>query len=322
MKKLFIMGLAAMGLALTACNSDETVEMAKGNAIGFKTFVNNSTRAANDVTTDGLEAFKVWGLMSKDGQTGTPFVAKDVTKENGTWSYAPPVYWEKGYAYSFVALAPNDAYTFTAPTAINNWGSLTFENGNGETDLIYAAAKKETVEGNGCPAPVDLTFNHMLSRVRFQFENGMADGSKLTVTDVKINDAYTSGTATLAEQLAGLSWTTGQTTGALEFGNAAAMEKDAKEATGHKYMIPATKAYNLTFTVTRVHHGVTDTYNHTVTLPETEMKQGLSYQFVATLTAQNINPDEELCPITFTAEVKGWENFTDKAFDVKSATNN
>ena len=322
MKKLFIMGLAAMGLALTACNSDETVEMAKGNAIGFKTFVNNSTRAANDVTTDGLEAFKVWGLMSKDGQTGTPFVAKDVTKENGTWSYAPPVYWEKGYAYSFVALAPNDAYTFTAPTAINNWGSLTFENGNGETDLIYAAAKKETVEGNGCPAPVDLTFNHMLSRVRFQFENGMADGSKLTVTDVKINDAYTSGTATLAEQLTGLSWTTGQTTGALEFGGAAEMEKDAKEVTAHKYMIPATKAYNLTFTVTRVHHGVTDVYNHTVTLPETTMTQGLSYQFVAKFTAENINPDEVLCPIQFTATVAKWGDFTDQAFNVKQPTNN
>ena len=310
-----------MGLALTACNSDETVEMAKGNAIGFKTFVNNSTRAANDVTTDGLEAFKVWGLMSKDGQTGTPFVAKDVTKENGTWSYAPPVYWEKGYAYSFVALAPNDAYTFTAPTAINNWGSLTFENGNGETDLIYAAAKKETVEGNGCPAPVDLTFNHMLSRVRFQFENGMADGSKLTVTDVKINDAYTSGTATLAEQLANLSWAPGQTTGALEFGKAAAMDPNAKAETAHKYMIPATKKYNLTFTVTRVHHGVTDTYNHTVTLPETTMTQGLSYQFVAKFTAENINPDQVLCPIQFTATVAKWEDFTDKSFNVKTATN-
>ena len=260
--------------------------------------------------------------MNKGTQTGTPFDGKEVTKANGTWSYQTPVYWEKGYAYSFVALAPNDAYTFTAPTAINTWGSLTFENRTGETDLIYAAAKQETVAGNTCPASVNLTFNHMLSRVRFQFENGMADGSVLTVSNVKINDAYTSGTATLAEQLAGLTWTPGQGTGALEFGNAAAMEKEAKEATGHKYMIPATKAYNLTFTVTRVHHGVTDTYNHTVTLPETEMKQGLSYQFVATLTAQNINPDEELCPITFTAEVKGWENFTDKAFDVKSATNN
>ena len=307
-----------MGLALTACNSDETVEVAKGNAIGFKTFVNNSTRAANDVTTDGLEAFKVWGLMNKDGQTGTPFDGKDVTKENGTWTYTPPVYWEKGYAYSFEALAPNDAYTFTAPTVINTWGSLTFENGAGETDLIYAAAKQETVAGNTCPAAVNLTFNHMLSRVRFQFENGMADGSVLTVSNVKINDACTSGTATLAEQLAGLTWAPGQGTGALEFGNAAAMEKDAKEATAHKYMIPATKTYKLSFTVTRVHHGVTDVYNHNnVNLQQLTFEPGKSYQLKATFTAENINPNEELCPITFTATVNPWESVDDQSFNVK-----
>ena len=319
MKKLFIMGLAAMGLALTACNSDETVEMAKGNAIGFKTFVNNSTRAT-DTEESNFTAFKVWGLMNDGKQTGTPFVGKEVTKGAGVWSYQTPVYWEKGYAYSFVALAPNDAYTFTAPTAINTWGSLTFENGKGEKDLIYATAKQSTVTGDVCPHSVNLTFNHMLSRVRFQFENGMDDGSKLTVSNVKITDAYTSGTATLAEQLTGLSWTTGKTTGALEFGDAAAMEQqNAKAETAHKYMIPADKAYNLTFTVTRKHHGVTDTYNHTVTLPKIAMTQGLSYQFVAKFTAENINPVEELCPITFTAEVKDWENFTDKAFDVKPA---
>ena len=323
MKKLFIMGLAAMGLALTACNSDETVEMAKGNAIGFKTFVNNSTRAANDVTTESLDEFKVWGLMNKGDQTGTPFVAKEVTKANGAWSYAPPVYWEKGYAYSFVALAPNDAYTFTAPTVINTWGSLTFNNGDGETDLIYAAAKQETVPANGCPAPVDLTFNHMLSRVRFQFENGMLDGSKLTVSDVKINDAYTSGTATLAEALDDLTWNPVQGTGAIVFGGAAAMEQqNAKAETAHKYMIPADKAYNLTFKVTRVHHGVTDVYNHTVTLPKTAMKQGLSYQFVAKFTAENINPAEELCPITFTAKVNPWAEFGNTDFNLKTATNN
>lgn len=323
MKKLLVMGLAAMGLALTACNSDETVEVAKGKAIGFKTFVNNSTRAANDVTTDNLDAFKVWGLMNKGDQTGTPFVAKDVTKANGAWSYAPPVYWEKGYAYSFVALAPNNTYTFTAPTVINTWGSLTFDNGAGETDLIYATAKQSTVTGDVCPLSVNLTFNHMLSRVRFQFENGMLDGSKLTVSNVKINDAYTSGTATLAEQLAGLSWTTGQTTGALEFGDAAAMkQQNAKAETAHKYMIPADKAYNLTFTVTREHHGVTDTYNHTVTLPKIAMTQGLSYQFVAKFTAENINPGQVLCPITFTAEVKGWEDFIGNSFNVKPAASN
>ena len=323
MKKLFIMGLAAMGLALTACNSDETVEMAKGNAIGFKTFVNNSTRVATDATTTDLKSFKVWGLMNDGTKTGTPFDGKEVKKENNTWSYTPPVYWEKGYAYSFVALAPNDAYTFTAPTEINKWGSLTFNNGTGEKDLIYATAKQSTVTGDVCPLSVNLTFNHMLSRVRFQFENGMDDDSKLTVSNVKITDAYTSGTATLAEQLTGLSWTTGQTTGALEFGDAAAMEQqNAKAETAHKYMIPADKAYNLTFTVTREHHGVTDTYNHTVTLPKIAMTQGLSYQFVAKFTAENIIPGQVLCPITFTAEVKDWENFTDKAFDVKPAASN
>ena len=323
MKKLFIMGLAAMGMALTACNSDETVEMAKGNAIGFKTFVNNSTRTATDVTTESLDAFKVWGLMNKGNSTGTPFVGKEVTKGTDGWSYQTPVYWEKGYAYSFVALAPNNAYTFTAPTVINTWGSLTFENRTGETDLIYATAKQETVAGNTCPASVNLTFNHMLSRVRFQFENGMADGSVLTVSNVKIIDAYTSGTATLAEQLTVNSWTPGQGTGALEFDGAAAMEKDAKEATAHKYMIPATKDYKLSFTVTRVHHGVTDVYNHNnVKLQGLTFEPGKSYQLTAKFTAENINPDEELCPIEFTATVNPWESVDDQSFNVKPATNN
>ena len=306
-----------MGLALTACNSDETVEMAKGNAIGFKTFVNNSTRAANDVNTDNLAGFKVWGLMNKGDKTGTPFVAKEVTKGTNGWSYEPPVYWEKDYAYSFVALAPNNAYTFTAPTVINTWGSLTFNNDTGETDLIYAAAKQATITGNGCPAPVNLTFNHMLSRVRFQFENGMADGSVLTVSNVKINNACTSGTATLAEALTGISWVADQATGALEFGDAAEMSENGKEATAHKYMIPATKDYKLSFTVTRKHHGVTDTYNHNVDLQGLTFDPGKSYQLTAKFTAENINPDEELCPIKFTAEVKGWENFTDNPFNLK-----
>ena len=319
MKKLFIMGLAAMGLALTACNSDETVEMAKGNAIGFKTFVNNSTRVANDATTDGLKSFKVWGLMNDGTQTGTPFVGKEVTKgTDGGWSYQTPVYWEKGYAYSFVALAPNDAYTFTAPTEINTWGSLKFNNGTGETDLIYATAKQTTVTGDVCPLSVNLTFNHMLSRVRFQFENGMDDGSVLTVSNVKITDAYTSGTATLAEQLTVNSWTPGQGTGELEFGGAEAMKQNAKKETGHKYMIPATKDYKLSFTVTRVHHGVTDVYNHNdVPLQGLTFEPGKSYQLTAKFTANNINPEEELCSITFTATVNPWVDADNNAFNLK-----
>lgn len=158
----------------------------------------------------------------------------------------------------------------------------------------------------------------MLSRVRFQFENGMDDGSVLTVSNVKITDAYTSGTATLAEQLTVNSWTPGQETGALEFGGADAMAKNAKKATGHKYMIPATKDYKLSFTVTRVHHGVTDVYDHNnVPLQGLTFEPGKSYQLTAKFTAKNINPEEELCAITFTATVNPWVDADDNAFNLK-----
>lgn len=332
MKKLFIMGLAAMGLALTACNSDETVEMAKGNAIGFKTFVNNSTRAT-DVTETNFTSFKVWGKMKKDNQTGTPFdgvvVSKDAQKG---WTYTTPVYWEKGYAYSFVALAQVDAFTMTAPNAYQNYGSIAFNNyaKAGETDLVYAAKDcgEVTVAANTCPEPVNLTFNHMLSRVRFQFKNAMDDGSILTVTDVKITNAYKSGTAELKAEFNDLKWVpdeaTDEATGELAFDNATTKQfaQNVSCVTGHKYMIPATQAYRVTFKVTRTHNGVTDEYTHTVDLPETPMQPGKSYQFTATLTAQNINPGQVLCPIKFTATVAKWEDFTDKSFNVKPAASN
>ena len=324
MKKLFIMGLAAMGLALTACNSDETVEMAKGNAIGFKTFVNNSTRAT-DTEESNFTAFKVWGKMSKDNQTGTPFdgvvVSKDAQKG---WIYTTPVYWENGYSYSFVALAPVDAFTMTAPNAYQNYGSIAFNNyaKAGETDLVYAAKDcgEVTVAANTCPKAVDLTFNHMLARVRFQFKNAMDDGSTLTVTDVKITNAYKSGTAELKAVFNDLAWVTDEATGELAFDNATTIKfaQDASCVTGHKYMIPATETYQVTFKVTRNHNGVTDEYTHTVDLPVTAMKPGMSYQFTAEFTHENINPDQVLCPIVFTAKVNSWgDEFDNTDFNLK-----
>ena len=324
MKKLFIMGLAAMGLALTACNSDETVEMAKGNAIGFKTFVNNSTRAT-DTEESNFTAFKVWGKMSKGNQTGTPFngvvVSKDTQKG---WTYTTPVYWENDYSYSFVALAPVDAFTMTAPNAYQNYGSIAFNNYDkaGETDLVYAAKDcgKVTVAANTCPKAVDLTFNHMLARVRFQFKNAMDDGSTLTVTDVKITNAYKSGRAELKAVFNDLEWVTDEATGELAFDNATTTDfaKSGSCVTGHKYMIPATEAYQVTFKVTRNHNGVTDEYTHKVPLPETAMKPGMSYQFTAEFTHKNINPAQVLCPIEFTAKVNSWgENWSDNALVVK-----
>ena len=89
----------------------------------------------------------------------------------------------------------------------------------------------------------------MLSRVRFNFVNAMDDGSLLTVKDVKITNACTEGTVQLIDANAGkLVWEPSGDA-ALLF-NAApetAFAQSATCTTGHKYMIPADKAYNVTF---------------------------------------------------------------------------
>lgn len=309
-KNLFLIGLAAIGMLFTSCSNDETVEVAKNqNGIQFKSFVNNSTRAT-DLTTDKLADFQVWGIMKKDNQIGKPFVSTKVSKAGGAWSYGTPVYWEKGYQYSFVAVAPAGVFEMVeAPADYQDYGKVKFNNGRGDTDLLWAFNDKGLVtwEGDVCPAAVDLTFNHMLSRVRFNFVNAMDDGSLLTVKDVQITNACTEGTVQLIADNAGLAWAAS--------GNAALLFDDAAETgfaqnaactTGHKYMIPTTKAYNVTFTVERAHNGVVDTYNHTVALTEMEMESGKSYQFKAEFTAQNINPDGALCPIVFEPTVNEW----------------
>lgn len=314
-KNLFLIGLAAIGMLFASCSNDETVEVAKNqNGIQFKSFVNNSTRAT-DLTTANLADFQVWGIMKKDNQIGKPFVGTQVNKAGGAWSYGTPVYWEKGYQYSFAAVAPAGVFEMVeAPADYQDYGKVKFNNGRGDTDLLWAFNDKGLVtwEGNVCPAAVDLTFNHMLSRVRFNFVNAMDDGSLLTVKDVTITNACTDGTVQLIADNAGLEWAA-EGGAALLFEDAAetGFAQDAACTTGHKYMIPTTKAYNVTFKVERAHNGVVDTYEHSVNLTEMEMESGKSYQFKAEFTSQNINPDGALCPIVFTADVNGWDAWGD-----------
>lgn len=334
MKKIFLIGLAATAM-LTSCSNDENIEMpAQNNAIGFRTFVNKSTRAT-DIDNNNFTSFQVWGLMSKDNQTGTPFVGTTVTNESGSWNYTTPVYWENGYKYSFVAVAPastDNNWTLTAPTTVGDWGSIAFTNGKGETDLIaatdgtWASSAVSTTES--CPAPIELTFKHLLSRVRFAFENAMDDGSVINVTGVEITDAFTGGTVTLASDVDKSSWTVDKTSGNLAFGDveladdATTFAANTTAITNHKYMIPTTananQTYKVKFTVTRTHHGVTDTYNHTdvvVPAPEGGWNPGKSYQFKATLTAKNIT-EEELCKIEFSASVSEWGEFNSPGTDL------
>lgn len=334
MKKLFIMGLAAMGLALTACNSDETVEMAKGKAIGFSSFVDKSTRAT-DFTLANLNSMEVYGWRSNNQGDKQIFDAQQVTvDQSGKGTYSPLQYWEANYTYNFEAIAPKAGVKGVQFAAAKAGGTITFDN-DAQTDLIYAkATEKEMPEKiTGDPSEVNFTFQHQLARVKFTFKNTFPANAaaKISVKNVKITNAYKNGTITPAATDA--KWNVTNVTNntfEVSFANSATKAPTNLVAstgvgeTDHIYLIPTDneESYEVTFTVTLDQNGVTTDYNHRVTI-ETTQSRGKSYNYVAEIGASNINPDSQLYPIKFTATVETWgENWIDKAFDVKSATNN
>lgn len=322
-KKFLFIGMAA-AVMLTGCSNDETMDVAQNKtAIEFSGFVNKSVRAT-DATTANLEAFTV-SVLEKDGENFSRPMLRDVKKVSGEWTYSPTIFWEHGSNYKFVAYAPkSDNVAFTAPTKFDEDGSIAFTN-TGDEDLIYATdATYETTAvstENQCPAAINFTFNHLLSRVKFAFTNAMEDHSELKVTNVTITNSNTKGNVTLGTSA---SWALAEdnTPASLVFGNlqyadeATALAYNEEAATDHKYVMPVLaedQAYTVTFTIERTHAGLTDTYNHSVTIPANAVTwaAGNSYLFTATINSENIDSDPEnpdFCEIMFTATVTEWQD--------------
>lgn len=323
MKKLFIMGLAAMGLALTACNSDETVEMAKGKAIGFSSFVDKSTRAT-DVTIANLKSMEVYGWRGDN----LIFNAQQVTvATNGEGTYSPLQYWEANYTYNFEAIAPKAGEKGVQFAAAKTGGTITFAN-DAQTDLIYAKATEKTTDTkiNADPGKVNFTFKHQLARVKFTFKNTFPANAvaKISVKDVKITNAYKNGTITPAATDA--KWTATDANLVVAFANLAnggptdLVANTGVGATDHMYLIPTSKeeSYTVTFTVTLDQNGAKTDYNHSVTIKTTQLS-GNSYNYIAEINASNIdpNPDTQLYPIEFKATVADWGAWSNNAFNLK-----
>ena len=320
----------------TACSNDEVVKVAEnGAAIGFNSFVNNSTRAT-DNTYANLDDLKVWGVTSRgtdvaaveifNGETVTKGTAQAGT---GIWTYSPLRYWIADNAYSFAAVAPAAVVgneLKVAQSLDEGWTeaglTLTFDNetAKAEKDILYAKADVAKATANN--AAVGLNLKHMLSRVRFQFINEFTTGEKIRIKDVKILNATSKADITKAEATG--TWSNPVGTFSIPFG--VAEEDGMKVTTAHMYLIPLTEAtaYNISFTVELLssNEDVLATYEHKGTLVEgTEdqytgvslgkvaYKNNCSYTFKASINPSNVNPDEELHPIQFTATVGDWEEW-------------
>lgn len=330
-KKIFIAVLALAAVA--ACNKAEVVEQSAANAIAFdNAFVDNAVKSVVDpsITNATLKDFAVYGFVQGAVLFDGVQVSKDITNNElgSDWKYAGTQYWIAGANYNFNAVAPmtDGGWTKTAATATST--TLSFTN-NGTTDLLYALATQQgQVSSN---AAVAFSFRHVLSKVKFSFENAYnATNATIKVKDIVITNPHKTANVVLD---ANTTWSDQAVDNATEdkftlsFGMATDAEatKDVKEdvevayaygatyeSQNERFLIPSTSyAYNVTFTVELLVSGQkVATYNHTVTATFAPAP-GNSYDIKAVINAENIDPNHAQEPIEFTVStLPGWNTAT------------
>ena len=317
MKKLFVVALAALGMV--ACVNEDVVETPKSDVIAFAGLVDNATRAAVDPSTtkDNLTAFDVWAFMNEFD--GTVFENEDVKLVGEAWDYTNIQYWTPLNKYYFAALAPMNSANVknlvlaTDDAAKLGLGEFDFTNVDGSEDLIYAKKMVETPEmsvllAQGMPA-VKLQFQHLLSKVKFTFENGFTtNNAYVEVNDIKMT-APKAAHIDLAVADYSKGWVLDGTNETYEFGDVAKLAKGAKdECTDERLSIPASAdyVYEISFEVV-LYMGNQEAYRVTKTssLAGVEFEMGKAYNLVAAITPENL----ELKEIEFAVDVDAWDPY-------------
>lgn len=360
MKKLFVCALA-VGL-FTACSQDETISQQSPMQISFEgAFVNNASRVATaadpSTTTATLKAFDVWAYMDQaEGLFLGQNNGEDVTGEKGNFTYVNTAYWNTGHTYYFHALAPMNSgnVTVTPPTTGDALGlsnvkftNTTNEAGTieaGTVDLLYSTYSRTIAPGADLKeaantGTVNLTFSHLLSKVKFSFKNTYTNENihfevkniQMTAPatgDINLNNDNWQEKST---------WTPGNERVTLAFGTTGDIKVgDTQECADERLTIPAiastTQEHKVTFDVLlyngdvlvneKNEAGEPIPYQHDIYLNDVAFEIGKAYDLYAELNANNIidpedpNYDSDSYPIVFDVqEVKIWDQATDEKMD-------
>ena len=292
MKKLFLVALAAVGLA--SCVQTEELAVANNNqAIGFDTFVDNVTKTLYD--NNNLDHFNVYGTITADngGVITNIFPGVEVSNATGVWAYGSQYtqYWIPGFTYNFAAVVDGavevDATT-GMPATIST--DMTAQN-----DVLYATEGRH-FGTNDTAAKVSFQFAHLLSKAKFTVKNGIVNGQGFVynVESVKITNAYDTAVYNVADG----AWT-GTGDYDADFGVKAAVAQDANTVSKDILLVPGTKELAIEIVYSLKYNGATlkqETKELTAVLT---LAKGNAYNFVVEFGA----PGED---IKFDAQVKDW----------------
>lgn len=303
-----ILTVAVAALALSACSKNETVEIAGNQAIKFgNAFVNNSTRAMNDVTSASLTFF-VYGNYGDAENSGNNkvFINDEFVWSGSGTATGKEAYWQANKYYNFGAYSDGN----------NSLESVTFDNTGvmaitdytvGDNDLVMATpiVNYATGDANTDETVQQLTFRHLLSKVKFTFTTDYSAAHTVTVSDLKF---------TAANQGAhdGTEWIPGTADDEYAFTIPEFTSADGSSA-DECYVLPQSNAINATFTVTvsdGADYEITKEFTGSLAYDGNEWKEGFAYNYTVLINGDTMEETDPI--IKFSASVDEWEDYTDK----------
>lgn len=320
-KSLLLLGVAVAALA--SCTQNEVLEVAENRAIQFNTFVNNNTKA---VTVD--ESASNFYVIGKYKPTAGGEWKDVFTNELGNTIH----YWEISSSYEFGAYANGEApIADTEVTFDADNKTMSFSNyiPNDANDLIVATASHaiatDLTTSNNI---VNLTFKHMLSRVKFTFTTTDADAYTLKITDLVIGDATHKANGKYETTGDKITWTEVEKGGyaydaAGEIDDVDIADKNINyTVSSEKFVIPQENTNNLEVTFTATFSGlgqseITKNFEATLgfTAPDPNngtadnaWTPGFIYNYTAEINGAMIDPDLQTQKIQFAVSVDPWKD--------------
>lgn len=317
-KSLFLLGVAVA--ALTSCTNNEVMEVAENRAIGFSSFVGNTTKAATEFTGAATSAdIYVIGYYGENNGTLDQPVFKN---ELGSTLY----YWNEGKDYIFGAYADGKAGKFDDVAFDAAKSVLTFTDYTPSTkDLVAAVSDKVENVTAASQGAVSLSFKHMLAQVGFTFNTQVGQEYTLAISDIQIEKAIKTATGTYTKSGDAIDWQgTATDEGEASYTYAAIVDLangTTNSNSEYNLVIPqAVSGIQVTFTASINGVGIdpAKTRKITVPLPTTPVSKwtaGYKYNYTTTINAEDIT--DELKPIQFTVEeIPTWEEGGNTDLDV------
>ena len=297
--KNFLIIAAAAGTVLASCAKTETVEVSDAKYIGFDSaWIGNPTKAVEEVTTDNIKSFYVYGGYDGTQEFNQVTVAPNT---NGEWTYSPLVPWTDSQIYNFYAYSGVDVTPTYDYTNGLTFTDVTVNNTINQTDFIYAERTNIASEGEGTVRDkVQFTFDHLFSMVQFTIKSGFPKDVKLQISDFELYGLMS--TASFNASGTEDKWTTNATDQLnedsgieLQDGSAQATDPSSTDYVDNCVVMPQTFTDNTVkakFTVTAPTSESIDpevTKVITALIPADTWEKGYRYNYIVTIDGQTLD---------------------------------